>query len=154
MSYGGCPELERDRTIAAAQGPRAQYVFARESERLSSGFATPPRMVQAHIRIAELRGRHPTSEESRLDRPLRKPSVDTVRVDICYRPLRIGWAIRAGDIDAFRAVARVSFALGAVALTRSSSLTNKSAESLIDVFRVDMILPLGDSVMPKLQAII
>jgi hypothetical protein len=25
--------------------------------------------------------------------------VDTIRVDICYRPLRIAWAIRCGDIE-------------------------------------------------------
>ena len=37
--------------------------------------------------------------------------MESVRVDICYRPLRIGWAIRAGDMDAFRAAARLSFAL-------------------------------------------
>ena len=37
--------------------------------------------------------------------------MDTIRVDICYRPLRIGWAIRAGDIDAFRQAVRLSYTL-------------------------------------------
>jgi hypothetical protein len=26
---------------------------------------------------------------------------DTVRVDVCYRPLRIGWAVREGDRDRY-----------------------------------------------------
>jgi len=37
--------------------------------------------------------------------------LDTIRVDICYRPLRIGWAINPGDIEAFRRAVRLSYAL-------------------------------------------
>ena len=37
--------------------------------------------------------------------------MDTLRVDICYRPLRIGWAIKSDDFDAFRKVIRYSYAL-------------------------------------------
>jgi len=37
--------------------------------------------------------------------------VDTIRVDISYRPLRIGWAIQAGDLEAFRSAVRLSYAL-------------------------------------------
>jgi hypothetical protein len=72
--------------------------------------------------------------------------VDTVRVDISYRPLRIGWAIRAGDMDAFRAAARISFALWGGRFNPIIIVDQQDqAENLIDVFRVDMILPLGDS---------
>jgi hypothetical protein len=72
--------------------------------------------------------------------------VDTVRVDICYRPLRIGWAIRAGDMDAFRAAARLSFALWGGRFNPVIVVDQQEeAASLIDVFRVDVILPLGDS---------
>ena len=29
-------------------------------------------------------------------------SMDTTRVDICYRPLRIAWAIQSDDFESFR----------------------------------------------------
>jgi hypothetical protein len=28
--------------------------------------------------------------------------METTRVDICYRPLRVAWVIRSGEHDAFR----------------------------------------------------
>jgi hypothetical protein len=34
--------------------------------------------------------------------------MDTVRVNICYRPLRICWAINAGDRAAFRSAVALS----------------------------------------------
>lgn len=33
---------------------------------------------------------------------------DTLRVDVCYRPLRIGWAVRQGDSVAIRQAMRYS----------------------------------------------
>lgn len=36
---------------------------------------------------------------------------DTLRVDVHYRPLRIGWAVRDGDIEAIRQAIRYSHAL-------------------------------------------
>ncbi len=72
--------------------------------------------------------------------------MDTVRVDISYRPLRIGWAIRTGDMDAFRAAARVSFALWGGRFNPIIAVDRQEeAARLIDAFRVDMILPVGDS---------
>jgi len=72
--------------------------------------------------------------------------MESVRVDICYRPLRIGWAIRAGDKDAFRAATRLSFALWGGRFNPIIIVDHRDeAESLIDVFRVDVILPIGDS---------
>ena len=72
--------------------------------------------------------------------------METVRVDICYRPLRIGWAIASGDIEAFRTAARLSFCLwggrfNPIIVADQAEL----AESLVDVFRVDVILPIGTS---------
>ena len=37
--------------------------------------------------------------------------MDTVRVKIAYRPLRICWAIKQGDFAAFREVVRTNHAL-------------------------------------------
>jgi len=76
--------------------------------------------------------------------------VDTVRVDICYRPLRIAWAIKGGDMVALRDAARISFALwggrfNPIIVVEQEEL----ARELIDVFRVDLILPLGDSEQVK-----
>jgi len=76
--------------------------------------------------------------------------LETVRVDICYRPLRIAWAIKSGDMEAFRAAARISFALWGGRFNPIVVVDNpKEAESLIDVFRVDVILPLGDTEQVK-----
>ena len=37
--------------------------------------------------------------------------LDTLRVDICYRPLRVGWVIKLGDTDAFRQAVKFSHTL-------------------------------------------
>src|SRR5438876_10273435 len=72
--------------------------------------------------------------------------MESVRVDISYRPLRIAWAIRAGDMDAFRTAARLSFALWGGRFNPIIIVDHPDeAESAIDVFRVDVILPIGDS---------
>jgi hypothetical protein len=72
--------------------------------------------------------------------------LETVRVDICYRPLRIAWAIKTGDIDAFRAAARMSFAFwggrfNPIVVVDQAEL----ARELIDAFRADVIIPVGES---------
>jgi hypothetical protein len=76
--------------------------------------------------------------------------LETVRVDISYRPLRIGYAIKAGDMEAFRAAARVSFALWGGRFNPIIVVDQqKQAEELIDVFRIDFLLPVGDSEQVK-----
>jgi hypothetical protein len=35
----------------------------------------------------------------------------TLRIDICYQPLRVGWAIRRGDFDLLRRIIRRSHPL-------------------------------------------
>jgi hypothetical protein len=34
--------------------------------------------------------------------------METARVDICYRPLRVAWAIHSSDKDGFRRAVRLS----------------------------------------------
>jgi len=69
-----------------------------------------------------------------------------MRVDICYRPLRIGWGIRAGDMDAFRQAVRLSYTLWGGRFNPIVAVDHaEEAEQLIDLFRVDMILPIGDA---------
>ncbi len=72
--------------------------------------------------------------------------MDTLRVDICYRPLRIGWAIRAGDFDAFRKTVRYSCALWGGRFNPILIVDREEeASRLIDLFRVDVVLPIGAS---------
>ena len=76
--------------------------------------------------------------------------MESVCVDICYRPLRIGWAIRAGDVNAFRSAARLSFALWGGRFNPIIIVDQEElAQNLVDLFRVDMIIPVGDSDIVK-----
>ena len=71
--------------------------------------------------------------------------MDTLRVDICYRPLRIGWAIGAGDITAFRKAVRLSYALwGGRFNPILIADHDEETKQLVDLFRVDVIWPIGD----------
>jgi len=72
--------------------------------------------------------------------------MESIRVDICYRPLRIAWAIGAGDIQGFRAAARMSNALWGGRFNPIIIVDQQEqAEALVNLFRVDMIFPIGDS---------
>jgi hypothetical protein len=72
--------------------------------------------------------------------------MDTLRVDICYRPLRIGWAIRGGDIEAFRRAVRLSYALwGGRFNPILLADRNEEATALIDLFRIDLVMPVDES---------
>ena len=72
--------------------------------------------------------------------------MDSIRVDIGYRPLRIGWAICAEDIAAFRTAVRTSYALWGGRFNPIIVVDRQDeAESLVDLFRVDVILPIGES---------
>jgi hypothetical protein len=76
--------------------------------------------------------------------------VDSIRVDICYRPLRIGWAIRRGDLDALRSAMRLSFALWGGRFNPVIVVDQEEqAQDLVDLFRLDMIVPVGDSDVVK-----
>ena len=72
--------------------------------------------------------------------------MDTVRVNIAYRPLRISWLIKAGDLVAFREAVRMNHALWGgrfnpiVVIDRVSE-----ARALVEAFRADIVQPLGES---------
>jgi hypothetical protein len=72
--------------------------------------------------------------------------MESIRVDVSYRPLRIAWAIRAGDIEGFRSAVRISNALWGGRFNPIVIVDRlEEAEYLINAFRVDVILPIGDS---------
>lgn len=72
--------------------------------------------------------------------------MDTLRVDIAYRPLRIGWVIKLGDVQAFREAVRLSHTLwgGRFNPILIADRENE-ARRLVDLFRLDFLLPVGDS---------
>lgn len=72
--------------------------------------------------------------------------MDTLRVDICYHPLRIGWAIKSGDIKAFRQVVKLSHTLWGGRFNPILVADREDeAKHLADLFRIDMLLPVGES---------
>ncbi len=78
--------------------------------------------------------------------PVKWTRMDTIRVDISYRPLRIGWAIQAGDIGAFRSAVRLSYALwGGRFNPILIADHDEDVKRLVDLFRVDVIWPIGDT---------
>jgi hypothetical protein len=70
--------------------------------------------------------------------------MDTTRVDICYRPLRIAWAIGSDDIVAFREAVRLTHTMWGgrfnpiVLVDRA-----EEARQTIEAFRADFIVPVG-----------
>ena len=75
---------------------------------------------------------------------------ETCRVDVCYRPLRIGWAVREGDMDAIRLAIRYSHALWGGRFNPILVVDRETeAKQLVELFRVDMIYPIGDSLEVK-----
>jgi len=72
--------------------------------------------------------------------------METVRVNIAYRPLRICWAIKGGDKASFRKAVQYSHALWGGRFNPIVVVDRESeAKRLVELFRVDMIFPIGDS---------
>lgn len=70
--------------------------------------------------------------------------MDTVRVKIAYRPLRICWAIKEGDFAAFRDAVRTNHALWGGRFNPIAVVDRSSeARAIVEASRADIILPLG-----------
>jgi len=70
---------------------------------------------------------------------------DTLRVDITYRPLRIGWAVRQGDRAAIRRAVRYSHVLWGGRFNPILIIDRiEEASQIVELFRLDMIWPLGE----------
>ncbi len=70
--------------------------------------------------------------------------MDTVRVNICYRPLRICWAICAGDRVAFRKAVGLSYTMWGGRFNPIAIVDRpEEADRIAEVFRADMIVPVG-----------
>src|SRR5438105_4110846 len=72
--------------------------------------------------------------------------MDTVRVDICYRPLRIAWAVQSGDRNAFRRAVRLTHTLWGGRFNPIVLVDRlDEANQIVELFRVDMIVAVGDA---------
>jgi hypothetical protein len=72
--------------------------------------------------------------------------MDTLHVDICYRPLRIAWVIKSGDFEAFRPAVRLSYTLWGGRFNPIVMADREDeARRLVDLFRVDLLLPVGSA---------
>src|SRR3954465_5954524 len=76
--------------------------------------------------------------------------METTRIDICYRPMRIAWAIQSGDRDAFRQAVRLTNTLWG-GLFNPIVLVDRpeEAKQIIEQFRADFVWPIGDSAAVK-----
>ncbi|MGA8616430.1 MAG: hypothetical protein WB760_32995 [Xanthobacteraceae bacterium] len=72
--------------------------------------------------------------------------MDTVRVDICYRPLRIAWAVQSGDRDAFRRAVRLNHTLWGGRFNPIVLVDRlDEAKQIVELFRADMVVAVGDA---------
>jgi hypothetical protein len=77
--------------------------------------------------------------------------MQTARVDICYRPLRIAFAIHSGDRDSLRRAIKLSHTLWGGRFNPVVFADRaEEARALIELFRVDHIVSLGAS--PEVSA--
>jgi len=68
-----------------------------------------------------------------------------ITVDICYRPLRIAWAIHSGDREAFRKAVRLTHTLWGERFNPIVLVDRaEEAKQIIELFRADVIIPVGD----------
>lgn len=70
--------------------------------------------------------------------------MDTVSVNIVYRPIRVAFAIRSDDIENFRRAARLSCALWGGRFNPIILIDRPEARNQVELFRPDMVMPLGD----------
>jgi hypothetical protein len=70
--------------------------------------------------------------------------MDAVPVNICYRPLRIAWAIRPGDWEAFRQAVRLSHACWGGRFNPIVFIDEpEETDRIINLYRADLVWPLG-----------
>jgi hypothetical protein len=72
--------------------------------------------------------------------------MDTTRVDICYRPLRIAWAIHSEDRNSFRKAVRLTHTLWGGRFNPIVVADRpEEAKQIVDRFRADIVWPVGDA---------
>jgi hypothetical protein len=70
--------------------------------------------------------------------------METARVDICYRPLRVAWAIHSADKDGFRQAVRLSHTLWGGRFNPTVTADRpEEARQLIELYRADVVVAIG-----------
>jgi hypothetical protein len=76
--------------------------------------------------------------------------MDTARVDICYRPLRIAWAIRSDDREGLRRAVRLTHTMWGGRFNPIVFADRlDEARQIIELFRADMVVSVGCSAEVK-----
>lgn len=71
--------------------------------------------------------------------------MNTARVDINYRPLRIAWAIKSDDLTSFRHAVRLSHTMWGGRFNPIVLVDRPNAKDIVETFRADVIIPIGAS---------
>jgi hypothetical protein len=70
--------------------------------------------------------------------------METARVDICYRPLRVAWAIHSTDNDGFRQAVCLSHTLWGGRFNPIVMADRpEEARQLIELYRADVVVAIG-----------
>lgn len=78
--------------------------------------------------------------------------METARVDVVYRPLRIGFALNSSDRTSFRKVVRLCNAFWGGRYNPILAVDQPEATELVEVFRPDFLIPVGDD--PSIAAFV
>jgi hypothetical protein len=71
--------------------------------------------------------------------------MNTLSIRLRYRPLRLGWCVLKGDMEAFRRAARLSFTMWGGRYNRIIPVDDLDlAGALVKLFRVDALVPLSE----------
>lgn len=72
--------------------------------------------------------------------------MDTARIDICYRPLRIAFVVHSRDLESFRKAVRTNCALwGGCFNPLVFADQPEQARHIVETFRCDFLMPVGAS---------
>ena len=69
--------------------------------------------------------------------------MDTIRVNIDYRPLRVAWLVHSSDREGFRRAVRMSHVMWGGVYNPIVQVDRPEAKSIVEVFRPDLLHPIS-----------
>lgn len=69
--------------------------------------------------------------------------MDTARVDIIYRPIRLGWLLNPGDFDGYRRIVRLSSTIAGGLFNPIILVGQENAKDIADIFHIDALVPMS-----------
>lgn len=76
--------------------------------------------------------------------------MDTARVEIIYRPLRIAWLLKPGDSEGYRRIVRLSSTIAGGRFNPIIMVGQEDARNIADVFHIDALISVSEG--PDVQA--